>query len=61
VITLLYRPVAILKAKPGREHAFLDFTLEVLPLIHRVDGLRRALMQDHLLVLAEIADGQEAL
>jgi quinol monooxygenase YgiN len=34
------RAAAILKAKSGQEQALVDFTLEVMPEIRKVDGLR---------------------
>ena len=97
-----YRAAAVLRAKSGQEEALVAFTLEVLPEIRKVDGLRRIevsrslsdrgqlllyywwdspahsaryvrsplyakiaprlgeLVKDHLLVVAEIIDGQEA-
>ncbi len=36
-----YRAIAILKAKHGEEDALLDLTLEVLPAIRKVEGLKR--------------------
>jgi quinol monooxygenase YgiN len=36
-----YRAFALLKAKPGEAQALLEFTLEVLPEIRKVDGLQR--------------------
>ena len=35
------RVAAVLKAKSGQEQALLDFTLEVMPQIRRVDGLHK--------------------
>jgi quinol monooxygenase YgiN len=35
------RATAILKAKSGQEQALLDFTLEVMPRIRKVDGLHK--------------------
>jgi quinol monooxygenase YgiN len=102
LIVSKYRAAAVLRAKSGQEEALAAFTLEVLPEIRKVDGLRRVevsrslsdrgqfllyywwespnhseqyirsplyakiasrleeLVKDHLLVVAEIIDRQEA-
>ncbi len=36
-----YRAIVILKAKPGQAQALVDLTLDVLPAIRAVEGLRR--------------------
>lgn len=36
-----YRAIALLKAKPGQAQALVDLTLDVLPAIRAVEGLRR--------------------
>lgn len=51
-----YRAIALLRAKPGHAQALVDLTLEVLPAIRAVEGLRhmelnRDLLDPHRLVL----------
>lgn len=41
MIDVPFRAVAILKAKVGQEQALLDFTLQAMALIRKVDGLRK--------------------
>jgi quinol monooxygenase YgiN len=36
-----YRAVAVLKSKPGRGPELIDFTVEVVPQIRRVEGLSK--------------------
>lgn len=36
-----YRAIALLKAKPGHAQDLVDLTLDVLPAIRAVEGLRR--------------------
>lgn len=36
-----WRSIAILKAKPGKEQELQDYTLEIMPKIRMVDGLRK--------------------
>jgi len=50
-----YRAIALLKAKPGQAQALVDLTLEVLPAIRAVEGLR------HMEVNRDIADPNHLL